>query len=591
MSNFLRQVFATMAGVFLLGLILLFALVSQFPQTDSIALEAQTVLVLDLSAPVVDDPVPVSMAQWVGGQASTAAWPLHQLLAGLQLAGQDPNIVGIHLVAGVGDTGWANLREIRQALQKFQATGKKLSCYFPGYRERDLYLASVCDQAYLPPFSELELNGFLAELEYFRRAFDRFGIEVQVTRVGEFKAAVEPYLLDQMSAANRQQIKALLQFNFDLFLSEVAESYARRGQAQLDQQTLQGLVQERGIFTSQEAVQLGLLDGVRYQEQVAQELRSWTGQQSEQAEARFDFRQIGFSDYLAANYQADVRIDGATIAVLYAEGDILEGANSVQVGGEHLAEQLEKARLDPAIAGVVLRINSPGGSAAASEVILHQVEMLTAEKPLIISMGSVAASGGYWIASLAHEIYAQPNTITGSIGVFGMLPNVAGLAEKLGVKIEAVATGPHANLYSIYQSKSQATLDRLQVSVDQVYSGFLERVAQGRKMQINAVDEIARGRVWTGSAAADLGLVDKLGGLNDAMDRAAELAGLTDGYVSEHWIYQSSEWERLFADFVDQGEGYLASLPDEFIQALTWLRQRNARTGVYVRLPWKLNLR
>jgi protease IV len=590
MSAFLRQILATMVGIFLLGLVVLFLLFNQLPQSESPQIEASTVLLLDLSLPVADDPVPAGLSQLWGAESAVATWPLHQLLTGLELASKDPKIVGLHLVSGVGNTGWANLREIRQALQKFAASGKKLSCYFPYYGERDLYLASVCEQAYIPPFSELELNGFLAELEYFRTAFDRYGIEVQVTRVGKYKSAVEPYLLAEMSAANREQIQSLLQFNFDLFLSEVAQAYTQRGRLELDQAALNQLVQQRGVLTSIEAVELALLDGVRYQEQMTQELRSWTEQEGE-PESRYDFRQIWFGDYLESEYQSEERIDGATIAVLYAEGDIVGGSDQVQVGGEHLAEQLEAARLDDGVVGVVLRIDSPGGSAAASEVILHQVELLAEAKPLIVSMGSVAASGGYWIACRAHEIFAQPNTITGSIGVFGMLPNVAGLVEKLGVQIETVHTGPHANLYSLYQSKSPATMARLQVSVDEVYQGFLQRVAAGRKMTPEAVHEIAQGRVWTGQSASELGLVDQLGGLADAIDRAAELAGLSEGYAAEHWTYQASDWELLFSSLVEETEGNWASLPDEFTTAMNWLKLQRSSRGVYARLPWQLHLR
>ncbi len=336
---------------------------------------------------------------------------------------------------------------------------------------------------------------------------------------------------------------------------------------------------------------LGLIQGVRYEEQVAAELRKWTDEEDWEEAGRYDYEQIWLSDYQEAEFEEDDRVDGATVAVIYAEGEIIDGTSSGQVGGDSLAHLLESVRLDEGIAAVVLRVNSPGGSASASEVILHQVELLAAEKPLVVSMGSVAASGGYWISSLADEIYAEPNTITGSIGVFGMYPNVAGLAKEMGVAVETVKLGPHADLFSIFQSKSPESLARLQVSVDEVYDGFLDRVARGRDMGVEAVHEIAQGRVWSGTRALELGLVDKLGSLNDALDRAANLAGLAEGYATEHWTHEASEWEEFVASLVQEAPAEIVAVPDEWTRILSELQRLTTRRGVYARLPWDLQIR
>jgi protease IV len=596
MSTFLRQVFATMVGVFLLGLLLLIIVLGSLPDEEGVVLTDGSILIVDLSLPVMDNPVPAGFDALFGASSPVDPTPLHQLCAGIRLAADDPRIAGLYLSGSVGSTGWANLHALRQAIEVFAVTEKPILSYFPYYDERALYLASLADSVYIPPFSEVDLSGPAAEINYYADAFERFGVEVQVTRVGKYKSAVEPYLLGQMSAENREQLQTLLNDIFDPALEAIADGYA------LEVDVLRKIVAERGVLTSSEALEAELVDGVRYAEEVARELREITEEGDWEGAGRYDFDQIWLEEYVASEVEEDSRVDGATVAVLFAEGDIVDGPSSDQIGGETLALALEEARLDDGIVAVVLRVDSPGGSASASEVILHQVELLSQSKPVVISMGDLAASGGYWISSLADEIYAEANTITGSIGVFGMYPNVAGLAKELGVAVETVELGPHANLYSMYQSKSAATLARLQVSVDDVYDGFLQRVANGRELEVDAVHEIAQGRVWSGQRALELGLIDNVGGLDDALQRAAHLAGLTEGFAVEYWTYEADAWEEFIASLVEQSPGSLvqatkaaqpltSALPKALADVMVELNRLGARNGVYARMPFDFRLR
>ncbi len=581
MSNFIRNVLATMVGVALLGFLLMMALLGSMPEVDATVVYDDSILVVDLSLPIVDDPKPAGLSALLGYSSDVNPYPLHTIAKSIRLAADDPRIVGLYLTGAVGATGWASLKEVRDALQDFSDAQKPITTYFSYYDERALYLASVGDRTYAPPFSEVDLGGPSAEVNYYADAFQRFGVEVQVTRVGKFKSAVEPYMLNQMSDENREQIRTLLEDIFQPCLQAIAEGYG------LDLAQLQTLVTERGVLTSSEGVEVGLIHELRYEEEVASELREITGEGQWEGAGRYDYEHIWLEDYIDVEYQEDERADGATVAVLFAEGEIIDGGSEEQIGGESLAATLENARLDEGIAAVVLRVNSPGGSASASEVILHQVELLAAEKPLIISMGDVAASGGYWISSLADEIYAEANTVTGSIGVFGMYPNVAKLADELGVAVETVELGPHSDPYSLYRSKSEATLARLQISVDEVYDGFLERVARGRQLEVPDVHEMAQGRVWSGTRALELGLIDKVGSLNDALQRAAGLAGLSDGYTVEYWTHEPDAFDEFIASLVEESPSDFVQL-GKLVQSVKKLTPRN---GVQARLPYRLTLR
>ncbi|MAW60472.1 MAG: signal peptide peptidase SppA [Planctomycetes bacterium] len=588
MLRFLREVFASALGVLIAGLIVLFLIIGGMPAGPLEGVPERAVLVLDPSLPYVDNPVPISVGDLVFGGGETSRVPLARVRDALRAAAQDERIVGLELTGVVAPMGWASLSALRAEIVRFAASGKPVMADFARYDEDAIYLASAAAQVYLPPLGEVEWNGSAAELEYLARALELAGIEVQVTRVGEYKSAVEPYLDQQMSAANREQIQTILQQQEDALLAAVAE-----GRALEDESALRAALREDGLLAPDRAAELGLVDGVRYWDEVAGELRDWTGDDGAGEDGDLAYSNISLEEYLLDPVCApDEFLAGATVAVVYAEGDVVDGGGPGQVAANELVPQLAALREDEEVAAVVLRINSPGGSASASEFILREVELLAAEKPLIVSMGDVAASGGYWIAARANEIYADPGTITGSIGVFSMFPNIATLADRLGVDIETVETGPHAGMFSFYRPLAPETLAIFQASVDRVYEDFLTRVAAGRGLERDAVHAIAQGRVWTGRDAQTLGLVDELGGLPAAIQRAADLAGLKEGYATWHLYHEQDEWEALLDSWLREADP-LAQLPVDGLtaRARTVLRAcsraQNAR-GVWARLPFEL---
>lgn len=589
MLRFLREVFASTVGVLLAVVLVLFLFLNGLPQTDLPVVPDKTVLSFDPSLPIVDNPTPLGIDALLFGGGEVSAIPLERVRVALRAAAQDDRVVGLELTGSVAAMGWATLTEIRREVEAFAASGKPVLANFAFYDEDALYLASAGDQIYLPPLGEVEWNGFAAELEYLARAFEKFGIEMQVTRVGKYKSAVEPFLSEEMSAENREQIESMLRQVEDDLVAAIVE-----GRELEDEAALRGAFLEGGLLSAARAQELGLVDGVRYWDEVAGELRAWTDDPDPAEPGDLSYTSISLSEYLTdAVCDPDEFEPGATVAVVYAEGEIVDGGSPDQVAANELVPVLADLRDDDEVAAVVLRINSPGGSASASEFILREVEMLAAQKPLIVSMGDVAASGGYWIASRANEIYAEPGTITGSIGVFGMFPNVAQLADTLGVDIETVETGPHANMFSPFQPMSPGSLASVQASVDRVYDAFLDRVSSGRSLDREAVHEIAQGRVWTGRHAYTLGLVDELGSLDDAVKRAAELAGLKEEYAVWHLHHEADEWEQLLDAWLrDSGEP-LAGLQDLPLaeSAQTALRastRAQNRTGVWARLPFSI---
>lgn len=589
MFRFLREVLASTTGVLLAGVIILALILNSLPQNELPKIPDGAVLILDPSLPFADNPVPASFSDVLSGSHPNSDVPLARVRDALRAAADDDRIVGLELTGSVASMGWATLCELRREVLRFRDSGKPVLADLDYYDEDALFLASAADTVYLPPLGELEWNGSFAEVQYLARAMQKAGIEVQVTRVGKYKSAVEPYLADQMSAEAREQIEVIFRQQEEELIAAVAS-----GRSIEDPDLLRRLMQEEGVLSAERAIELGLVDGVRYWDEVAGELRDWTGDDDPNQPGDLSYTHVLLEEYISDELVAlDSFEPGATVAVVYAEGEIVGGGGPGVVAANQLVQTLADLRQDDDIAAVVLRIQSPGGSATASEYILREVELLAREKPLIVSMGNVAASGGYYIAARANEIFAEPGTITGSIGIYGMFPNVAQLAERFGVDIETVQTGPHAGLYSMYQSMSPATLAKMQERIDSMYEVFLNRVSTGRSMERDAVHEIAQGRVWTGQTALELGLVDRLGSLPDAIERAAELAGLKEGYAVWHDYYQADEWELLFSQLLQDAGDELAFASaagwSDLVKRTLWLLQLDGkRPGVWARLPFTL---
>jgi protease-4 len=545
----------------------------------------KAVLALDLSIPISDKPTGRSFEDVVQGgafgQNIKESVPLRTVLECIRSASNDDRIVGIYLTGQVPNagyqSGWAALKEVRESLGRFKKSGKPIIAFESAYNEANYFVASLADRLYMNPFGTFEFNGLATQIMFFKNAFDKYGVDVQVTRVGKYKSAVEPYLLDKMSKENREQIEKYLNDIADVYLEAIASS------RNVDLERLHVLMSEDGYLGAETGVTEGLLDKSIYYDDVLSELKALTGSQP-----RGELNNV----ISMASYQKAMiperRESENQIAVIYAEGEIVEGPNENEVGGDTLAKLLRRARNNENVKAVVLRVNSPGGSATASEVIQRETRLLKQQKPLVVSMGTVAASGGYWISAYADEIIAWPNTITGSIGVWGMLPNVGRLLNDFGINVDVVRTAEKADMTSIFRSKTEEELAVIQKLVDFIYDEFLTKVCEGRKLNREILEEIAQGRVWSGVEAHRLGLVDRLGGLYDAIDAAAMRAGLGDDYE----LIQYQKKRGIAEEIMKALEITPQSSLGEGFRGLENIKKQialmNDPNGVYARLPYDL---
>jgi len=530
MKAFLRNLLATICGLILVGILLILVIAGLASQDGVPKVPDKAVLMLNLATPIADKPMTEELEAMLqnlagGGQKDTIT--LRAVLDSIEHAIQDDRIKAIYLTGSVGRqgyaSGWAAMREVREKLLAFRDSGKPIISYQMGLNEIDLYVASTASRLVLNPFGVVEFNGFAAQVMYYKAFFEKYGIDVQVTRVGKYKSAVEPYMLDAMSDPNREQLETLLSDLFDACVEGVAQS---RGQ---EAGALRQLAQETGFIGAQDALTHGLVDEADYFDTVLDQLKQLTGvEPGEKMESL-----VSVKDYYKG-VQAKKSEHKDKVVVIYAEGAIVNGKNEKNVGGATLAKLLRRARLDDEVKAVVLRVNSPGGSAQASEVIQRETRLIAEQKPLVVSMGTVAASGGYWISAYANRVFASPNTITGSIGVFGMLPNIKEIMNEHGINVDVAKTSETADIQSLFRPKTEEELALIQKFIDFIYDEFLDKVAEGRGLDRDAVHEIAQGRVWSGTQAHQLGLVDELGGLYDAVDWVATEAGLGEYALVEY---------------------------------------------------------
>ena len=589
MKSFFKHFFATILGLFVFsflvvcfflflgGVLMLFEKGPQMPE--------KAVLTLNLSIPISDKPTGRSFQDVVQrgalGDDVEEAVALRTVLDSIESASNDDRIVGIYLTGQVPNagyhSGWGALKEVRESLARFQESGKPIIAFESAYNEANYFVASLADRLYMNPFGTFEFNGLATQIMFFKDAFDKYGIDVQVTRVGKYKSAVEPYIQNRMSQENREQIEEYLNDISDVYLEAIASS------RNVDLEKLRVLMSDDGYFMAETGVKEGLLDKSVYFDDVLRELNELTGSEPGEELKRV----ISVAGYQKA--MTPERLGSKNqIAIIYAEGEIVEGPDENEIGSEALAKLLRKARNSENVKAVVLRVNSPGGSATASDVIQRETRLLKQEKPLVVSMGTVAASGGYWISAYADEILAWPNTITGSIGVWGMLPNVKRLLNDFGISVDVVRTAEKADMTSIFRSKTEEELAVIQRLVDFFYNEFLSKVCEGRGLDREVLEGIAQGRVWSGVEAHRLGLVDRLGGLYDAVDAAAERAGLGEDYSLIQ--YQK---KRGFAEEILKQLGITPqpSLGKGF-EGLESLKKQisllNDPNGVYARLPYDL---
>jgi protease-4 len=553
----------------------------------------KTVLTFDLTTQITDGQRGSvgTLEETLTGD-STPSITLRSVLDAIHQATEDQRIVAIYLYGnmdreGTG-AGYGTLKEVREAFQRFRASGKQIFAYDVNWRESEYYLASVADTIAISPFGSVEMNGFSSETAFFAGALQKFGVGMQVTRVGKYKSAVEPFLLTQRSPESRQQTQQLIGDLWNEFLVTVGKD------RKLSPQQLQTIVDQEAILGPDQALRRGLVTKQAYEDEIVARLKELTGRKAEDK----TFREIGLTSYatLAQEERMKGRSGNKTIAVLYAEGEIVDGeGDSDQVGGDRFAEQLRQLRQDDDVKAVVLRVNSPGGSVTASEQIQREVILTRKVKPVVVSMGTVAASGGYWISTYSDRIFAEPNTITGSIGVFGLKPNIQKLANNNGITWDVVKTGRFADMFTVSRPRTPEELALIQKSVDRIYNQFVSKVAESRKLPKEKVAEIAQGRVWSGKQAKSIGLVDEFGGLEVAIQDAAKRAKLGDDWRIEEYPKRRSLSQQLLENFSDSSQ--LRDMKDPLVrefkkmQADLWvLRSLNDPLGIYARLPYNIRI-
>jgi len=597
MKEFLRTLAASLVAQILfagVGLVLFFivmvSLASMGSQVPTVPKKA--VLIFDLSTNIPDssqesDPSQAIQRAIQGGRSEGT--PLLTLIKTLERAASDKDIAGLYLTGNLQaenyGSGYGALVELKEAIRAFQASGKPVLAYNQNWSKREYYLCAGVGTIYCNPMGVVEFTAPQAEMLFMAGFFKKYGIECQVTRVGKYKSAVEPYLLDKMSPENREQYQKLLE---DFWVEWKASVAADRKSTP---EGIQKLSDEKGLMSASEAKEAGLVDKVAYYDEVLDELKRLAGK----TEKDTDFPQIDLTEY--AKIPGDAKRGGNRVAVLYAEGTIVDGeGRGPQVGGDRVSQALRKLRLDDKVKAVVLRVNSPGGSALASDLIQREVIATRKVKPVVISMGTVAASGGYWISAYGSRIFAEPNTLTGSIGVFGMIPNIKKLANDHGFTTDGIQMGK-LGLPSITKPMSPEELARLQTLVDTIYDQFLEKVAEGRNLKKEAVHEIAQGRVWSGKEALKLGLVDEIGGLQDAIKCAAQLAKIEKDYRFDMPEAPLPPVERFLKALgagdkhkrVDGGLG--AQIRTGLEHQIEVLNSFNDPRGVYALMPFEATVR
>ena len=530
MKQFLKFTLATLVGIILaslLGVLILFGIVGAVAGSSEkvTTLKPNSVYELDLAGTLIDrskdDQLSAAFAEAMGQHSETTIG-LDDILANIEKAKADENIVGIYLKGGSLNGGIASIKEIRNALIDFKKSGKFVVAYADNYSQRMYYLVSVANKILLNPQGMLELKGLSAQTMFLKNTLDKLGIEMQIVKVGTFKSAVEPLVNTKMSDANRLQVNVFMNSIWKTLITEVSDS------RKIPVDSLNKFADEMLMFQpTEKSIQYKLVDKLVYIESVDSILKKSIKKLPKDEDITFVTN--GEMKKLADTKKYDKN----KVAVIYAIGDITDSEGEGIVASK-MVKTIDDVAKDSAVKAVVFRVSSPGGSAYASEQIWHALSLLKAKKPLIVSMGDYAASGGYYISCIADKVVAQPNTITGSIGIFGVIPNIAGLNEKIGLTYDGVKTNKMSDAISINRKFTPEERDLMQNYVNRGYELFVKRCADGRKMTVDQIKFIAEGRVWTGEDALRIGLVDKLGGLNDAINLAVAKAKLKTYNIKEY---------------------------------------------------------
>jgi len=588
MKEFFKFMFASMLGFILTSIILFFlfmafimAMVS-FTQPEEVKVNDPSILHLKLNYDITDrtSNVPVQF-DWYLNSFKTRQG-LKELLNNIKKAKSDEKVKGIYLDLNDTPSGLATLSEIREALIDFKESGKFIYAYGDIYFQKAYFLATAADKIFLNPEGFVELRGFGGDVMFIKGLLEKLEIEPQVIRHGKYKSAIEPLILDKMSAENKEQTLAFVQSMWDDAVSKIA---LQRGISVVELNHLADMLLAQ---QPEHAVEYKIVDSLLYYDQFLTVLAEKIGE-----EYITKSHLIRPARYHNAVVSGKIKKRSKNkIAVVYASGDIVQGEGSQDmIGSAKIARTIRNIRLDESIKAVVLRVNSPGGDGLASDIILREVNLTKQKKPVVVSMGNLAASGGYYIACGADKIIANPTTITGSIGVFGLIPNFKGFFNnKLGITFDGVKTNQNSDFIQVTAPLSAYQKEIIQDEIDRFYTTFISHVSKGRNMTIDAVDEIAQGRVWSGKDALEIGLIDELGGLTMAIEAAVDLAGLDD-YRTVDYPETKDPFEQLFEDlFGDVQSSILQNELGPYYNSYRYIKYITQSSGIQARLPYDIRV-
>lgn len=588
MKQFFKFTFASMLGFLLAGflvfIIFIGILVSavSMGKKETVVVPEKTVLVLTLDQPVSERSSDNPLAHFNFSRPDMSSQlGLNDIVKNINKAAADSKVKGIYLELSDIPSGQATIEEIRNALIDFKKSGKFILAYAEVFTQKSYYLASVADKIYLNPAGGMEFKGMVGQVMFFKGLLDKIDVEAQVIRHGKFKSAIEPFTLDKMSEPNKIQTLTFISGMWKHMLEGISAS------RKISVDDLNAIANEYKIQTPQDAVSQKMVDKLLYKDQVLDELKNRLDVKTAK-----DLKLMKIGKYANAAVSENSSSQDK-IAVIYATGDIISGeGNEETIGSETISKAIRKARLDDNVKAVVLRVNSPGGSALASDVIWREMVLTKKVKPVVVSMGDVAASGGYYIACAADKIYAYPNTITGSIGVFGIIPNMKEMFNKnLGITFDEVKTNPYADYIPVTRPMNDAEKKIITRDIENIYSTFTAHVSEGRKMTVAQVDSIGQGRVWSGIDAKRIGLIDEFGGLNDAVKEAARLAKLKT-YRTQELPEQKDTFQQLMETFA--GDNARVSLRNELGAAYPYykyLSRMSRMQGIQALMPYEFDIK
>ena len=588
MKQFFKFTFASMLGFLLAGFLLMLITIGiivsavSSGKNETVVVPEKTILMLTLDQPVSDrsSDNPFARMNFMSPDISTQLG-LNDIISCLKKAKTDSKVKGIYLELSDVPSGQATIEEIRNALIDFKTSGKFIVSYSEVFTQKSYYLASVSDKIYLNPAGDMEFKGMVGQVMFFKGLLDKIDVEAQVIRHGKFKSAIEPFTLDKMSEPNKVQTLTFISGMWNHLLEGISAS------RKISVDDLNAIANEFKIQSPQDAVNLKMVDKLMYKDEVLDELKNRVS-----ATKIKDLKLMKLGKYAKAP-ESDKKSSDNKIAVIYASGNIISGdGDEESIGSERISKAIRKARLDDNVKAIVLRVNSPGGSALASDIIWREMLLAKKAKPVVVSMGNVAASGGYYISCAANKIYAYPNTITGSIGVFGIIPNMKEMFNKnLGITFDEVKTNPYADYIPVTRPMSDAEKKIITHSIENIYSTFIKHVSEGRKMTVAQIDSIGQGRVWSGVDAKRIGLIDEFGGLTDAIKEAAKLAKLKD-YNTMELPEQKDTFEQLMETFSgDKSSAFLKNELGAAYPYFSYLRRMSRMEGVQALMPYDFDIK